>query len=205
MRKFEQPTLNFTTYTEVLFNILLVFLVIITLSKIASKNESDPALAPNVMYQIVMDWPGESKTDMDLWSKDPQGRLVGFNRREGGENSLFSLAHDDLGSRNDTTSDKVVIKANQEIVSVRGTVEGEYVVNGHCYLKEPNSPAEKVTCKLVKVKPFKEFQLKEREFKVSGDEHTFFRFKVDEKGDVIDLNELPQKIVSMNKEADVGQ
>lgn len=221
MKKFEQPTLNFTTFTEVLFNILLVFVIIMSLSKV-KRDSGDPSLAPNVMYQLVMDWDGKSKTDLDLWSKDPAGKIVGFNNREGGENSLFSLAHDDLGAKNDSvsilnmlpnlsggsttpTKPSVVIEVNQEIISLRGTKEGEYVVNGHCYNRHgETAPLPlKATCKLVKIKPFKEIRTVEREFKKDGDEVTFFRFKVDVDGNIYDVSELPQKIVSLNREADV--
>lgn len=239
IKLFSEPSLNFTSFTDVLFNFLLVFIIIITLLKV--KQDATPSLPPNVMYQLVMDWEGSSKTDMDLWAKDSQGKLVGFNNREGGENSLFSLAHDDLGSRNDvinipstqpslnnsivptppnsfdsssdpnlstlpkSVTDAKVVLVNQEIISMRGTREGEYVVNGHCYSKSPNTPPDKVRCKLVKIKPFKEIKSIERVFKTNGDEITFFRFKVDKDGNVLEVNELPQKIVTLNKEADVDE
>lgn len=235
------PVLNFTTYSEILLQILLVFLVIMSLSRIAKQNEADPALAQNVVYQVFMDWEGESATDMDLWAKDPTGNIVGFNNREGGENSLFSLAHDDLGNKNDVVTsvssvaesmgvsppqlpgmvtpplavpsgpsvssvppNAPVVKVNQEIISFRAMKEGEYVINGHCYAKKPMSKPDKVKCKLIKIKPFKEVKVIEREFKVNGDEITFFRFKVDKDGNILEVNELPDKFVQLNKQADVG-
>jgi hypothetical protein len=189
-------------FIDVLFILLCVFISISSLLKHAQK-ESEASISANVLYQVIMDWEGTSKTDMDLWSKDPQGHIVGFNNREGGEGSLFSLAHDDLGSKNDQTKDKNVVAVNQEIISIRGAIEGEYVANGHAYAKNQEEGTLKVTCKLVKIKPFKEIIKVEREFKAHGDEVTFFRFKFDKEGVVIDTNELPQKFVTLNKGEEV--
>lgn len=232
MKTSDAPALNMTTYVEVLMQILLVYVVIISLSVVSQKNQSDPALSQNVVYQVFMDWDGESATDMDLWAKDPTKNIVGFNNREGGENSLFSLAHDDLGNKNDVISNvqsmigpmalpgstpqplpnpptvppnAPVVKVNQEVISFRAMKEGEYSVNGHCYAKKPMSAPDKVKCKLVKIKPFKEIKVIEREFKVNGDEITFFRFKVDKDGNVLEVNELPDKFVSLKKDGDTGE
>ena len=202
MKTFSENTFNFATFVDVLFNFLLVFIVIITLVRI-KKDDQEPSVSQNVMYQLLMDWNGESATDMDLWARDATGRIVGFNNREGGENSLFSLAHDDLGSRNDVIDPKnksVVVKVNQEIISLRGTKEGEYVANVHCYRKDEKDTAPiTVTCRLVKIKPFKEIIKIERVIKLTGDEETFFRFSFNKDGEIVSTNELPQKFVSLNK------
>lgn len=154
------------------------------------KDNKDPSISPNVVYQIIMDWPGESKSDVDLWMLDPQGHLVGFKSREGGEGSLCSLAHDDLGARNDQFNKSETVKVNQEIISIRGLVPGEYIVNCHYYAKSENLP-EKITAKLVKIKPFKEVITTDRVLLKNGDEKTFFRFKVDADNNILETNELP--------------
>lgn len=185
-------------FIDVLFILLCVFVSISSLLKHAQK-EAEASVSANVLYQVIMDWEGASKTDMDLWTKDPQGHVVGFNNREGGEGSLCSLAHDDLGARNDQTTDKSVVQVNQEIISIRGALNGEYTANGHCYAKDQAEGSLKVKCRLVKIKPFKEIISVEREFKSNGDEVTFFRFKFDRDGNIENTNELPQKFVTLNK------
>lgn len=188
-------------FIDVLVFLVIIFISISSLLKYASK-EAEASISANVVYQVIMDWKGESKTDMDLWAKDPQGHTVGFNNREGGEGSLMSLAHDDLGARNDTVNNGKILQVNQEIISLRGAVEGEYIVNGHTYAKDIGEPFILVSCKLVKIKPFKEIIKVERTFKQNGDEQTFFRFKVDKDGNIGDTSELPQKFVSLNKQVE---
>ena len=58
------------------------------------------------------------------------------------------------------------------------------------YSKSDEEPI-KATIKLIKIKPFKEVVVKEREFIAVGDEKTAFRFKTDENGNIIEVNELP--------------
>lgn len=196
MREFEKSKLNFTSFTDILFNFLLVFVAIVSLIKV--KNNGDPAFMQNAVYQIVMEWPGTSKSDIDLWAQDPFGRLVGFKNREGGEGSLFALNRDDLGDRTEKGAGGNVIPINEEIISLRGTFEGEYIVNGHCYAKKENGP-ETIKVKLIKVKPFKEIVKKEREFTLDGDEKTFFRFRVDKDGNITETNELQQIITQADE------
>lgn len=199
MRNYQDAKFNLIPFVDYLFNILLIFVMIISLSNISSKkNQGDPAFQQNVIYQIVMDWDGNSPADIDLWAKDPGEHIVGFNRREGGEGSLISLAHDCLGKENNMTEDKSkTFLANQEIISLRGTLEGEYIVNGFLYAKKSEPNEIKVGCKLIQVKPFKEIIKTERILKTNGDEQTFFRFKVDKDGKIVETNELPQRIAHL--------
>lgn len=203
MKKYRQVRPNLIPFVDYHTNILLVFILILAFSSITKKT-ADESLSANVVYQLVMDWPGESQSDVDLWAKDPAGHIVGFNNREGGDGSLISLAHDDLGSRNDLANkDKAgeVIRVNQEIISIRGLLPGEYIVNAHDYRHYPNEEPIKVTCKLVKIKPFKEIITKEIILNIAGDEKTFFRFVVDSENNISETNFLEQKIIQQQHQA----
>lgn len=182
-----------TPFLDALFLILMVFVILIT----KPRKDSDTSATQNVIYQIVMDWDGKSKTDMDLWSKDPSGNITGFKNREGGEGSLFALAQDDRGAETDKRPDGSVVEVNQEIISIRGTKEGEYIVNGYVYMREEKDL--KVTCKLVQIKPYKEIKTIERVFSKVGDEQTFFRFTLSDKGVVTDTNELPGQVAKFDE------
>ena len=161
------------------------------LIKSKSENESNAYRQQNAIYLIVLNWSGNA--DIDLWTKDPGNHTIGFSNREGGNGSLVSLNRDCLGA---VTSEKAegqdvpVNPVNEEIVSVRGISQGEYIVNSHAYaLKDAGST--KTTVKLIKNKPYKVIIEKEFTFSATGEEHTFFRFTLDKEGNVIDLNELP--------------
>jgi len=159
------------------------------------KTKSRP---PNVLYEVVLTWNGESNDDLDLYVRAASGHVVSFNNREGGQGSLISLDHDALGkSRNNTLSNEqgVVVNFNEEIVSFRGVSKGENVVTVHVYNKRDEKPT-KAKIKLIKIKPFKEVIIKEREFTATGEEKTAFRFTTDQNGEIIDINELPANLVN---------
>lgn len=86
---------------------------------------ADDAAAPppgNVIIAIT--WP-EGDTDVDLWLMGP-GEInpVGYSNKGG---LLFNLLRDDLGDSPDATP------LNYENAYTRGIIEGEYIVNVHCY------------------------------------------------------------------------
>jgi len=86
----------------------------------ASQSDADPP--GNVVVAIT--WP-EGDIDVDLWVTGP-GELnpVGYSNKGG---VLFNLLRDDLGSLPDATP------LNYENAYSRGLLEGEYIVNVHCY------------------------------------------------------------------------
>lgn len=179
------------SFVDILFSFLFVLICILFLLKTQSENE--PFLKPNVVFQLVMDWSGDNQDDVDIWYSDPKQRIVGFKRREGGEGSLASLSHDDLGARNDLDTHGNIIEINQEIINIRGIIEGEHVVNAHMYNKKFSGPT-KISIKLIKIKPYQEIFSREKVLEKDNDEITFFRFTLDKDGKVIDLNELPSII-----------
>ena len=152
---------------------------------------------PNVLYEVILTWDGESEDDLDLYVRAASGHTVAFNNREGGQGSLISLDHDALGKhRNNSLAqgqEGTVVNYNEEVVSFRGIVEGENIVTVHVYAKRDDKPT-KGTIKLIKIKPFKEVVVKEREFTATGDEKIAFRFKTDKDGNILDINELPANL-----------
>ena len=130
MRRF----FSFRPFIDVLFCCLLMLVAILFLLKTEEKKTK--ARPPNVLYEVVLTWDGESNDDLDLYVQAASGHTVSFNNREGGQGSLISLDHDALGkSRNNTLnngSDGVVVNYNEEVVSFRGVVEGENIVSIIC-------------------------------------------------------------------------
>jgi len=180
---------NIIPFLDVILSMLMVFICIVMLMRI-TKSNTEAAFQQQAIYLVVMQWQGND--DMDLWARDPVGRLVGFNRREGGEGSLFSLNRDNLGARVTEVDEEgnVTTALNEEIVGIRGTFEGEYCINGMVYSKREPTPTT-VTMRLFKVKPYTELMTKTFTLERAGDEHTFFRFVVDKEGAVTEFSELP--------------
>ena len=182
---------SFRPFIDVLFCCLLMLVAILFLLK--TEEEKTKSRPPNVLYEVVLTWDGESNDDLDLYVRAASGHVVSFNNREGGQGSLISLDHDALGkARNNSLQDEEgkVVNFNEEIVSFRGVTKGENIVTVHVYSKQDEKPIS-ATIKLIKIKPFREVVVKERQFDTTGDEKTAFRFKTDENGQVIEVNELP--------------
>ncbi len=192
MRRF----FSFRPFIDVLFCCLLMLVAILFLLK--TEEEKTKSRPPNVIYQVILTWDGESKDDLDLYVQSASGHVVCFNNREGGDGSLVSLDHDALGIRNNflpKDQQGVISKFHEEIVSFRGIVSGENIVTVHVYSKRDEQPI-KASIKLIKIKPFKEIVVKEKFFEATGQEKTAFRFKTDAEGNILDINELPAKLVN---------
>ena len=188
---------SFRPFIDVLFCCLLMLVAILFLLK--TEEEKIKTRPPNVIYEVVLTWDGESEDDLDLYVRSAAGHIACFNRREGGQGSLISLDHDALGKRrNNSLAEGVegrVANFNEEIVSFRGVTEGENIVTVHVYSKrDENSTA--ATIKLIKIKPFKEVITKERVFTTTGQQETAFRFITDKNGVIIDVNELSANLVN---------
>ena len=182
---------TFKPFIDVLFCCLLMLIAILFLLK--SEEEKIKTRPPNVIFEVILTWAGESEDDLDLYVRAASGHTVAFNNREGGEGSLISLDHDALGKRRNNSLEVgiagTVVSFNEEVVSFRGVTEGENVVTVHVYAKRDEEPI-KGTIKLVRIKPFKEIVVKSKEFTMTGQELTAFRFKTDKDGNILDINEL---------------
>tara|TARA_B100001559_G_scaffold302530_1_gene290367 strand:- start:1964 stop:2560 length:597 start_codon:yes stop_codon:yes gene_type:complete len=187
---------TFKPFIDVLFCCLLMLVAILFLLK--TEEEKTKMRPPNVIYEVILTWDGESNDDLDLYVQAATGHVACFNNREGGQGSLISLDHDALGkSRNNSLAngqEGTVINYNEEVVSFRGVTAGENIVTVHVYSKPDDEPI-KGTIKLIKIKPYKEVIVKERTFTLTGEELTAFRFKTDAQGNVLEVNELPAKLV----------
>jgi len=193
MRKF----FSFRPFIDVLFCCLLMLVAILFLLK--TEEEKTKSRPPNVIYEIILTWDGNSEDDFDIYVQSASGHKVSFNRREGGEGSLISLDHDALGKRRNNSLEEgqegTVVSFNEEVVSFRGVTAGENIVTVHVYSKRDDLPT-KAKIKLIKIKPFKEIVVREKVFEATGQEKTAFRFTTDKDGNILDINELPANLVN---------
>ena len=138
-----------TAFLDILFNTLLGFVALFFLAFIQmnpKEEENKKNIEAKAEFVITFTWNSEHDDDVDAYVEDPQGHLVMFKRREDG---LMHLDRDDLGHRNDiiqSGEETIQYAENQEIVTIRGIIEGEYTVNIHMYLKKhPNATTVKIT------------------------------------------------------------
>ena len=89
----------------------------------------------------------------------------------------------------------VTSAARQEIVTLRGLVAGEYVVNAHYYESRNQLPVD-ATVTVVKINPQAEIVFNgTQQIGAKGEERTLVRFVIDDNGQVLDVNTRPKPIV----------
>ncbi len=200
-------------FYDMLFNMLIAFVFCFIVALLAMNPKSSKAgdIPAKAEYILTLAWPDHDPNDIDTWVRNPAGEVVWFRRREAG---LMHLDRDDRGSSNASIvvdGRRIETKFRQEVVTLRGVVPGEYVVNAHYYESkqadkagEPVSSAYDaklgqpvdVTLTVVRVNPRAEvvFQGQQR-LRKRGDEATLVRFSVKPDGSVAGINTLPAQLV----------
>ena len=175
---------NLDPFTDLLFNILLgfTFLFFITIlfinpiSKLGNINLK-------AEYIITVDWEDNLQDDVDLWVQDPNGEIVSYLKKDAG---WLHLDRDDQGVVNDKViinGKEVIYPINREVVTLRGIIPGEYIINLYLY---DNKSMKPVNAKIIieKVNPslklvfFKDVILQQKDTEL-----TIARFHLDSAGD----------------------
>ena len=162
-----------------------------------------------------MEWDHDQPDDIDLYVQDPTENKVHF--RLPIVNFMY-LDKDDLGYANDIVKnvDGTVSKVNinREVVTIRGIIAGEYIINAHYYssrewtrlgnmvtnvtdissrkVKDKVKPLT-VKIELHRVDPYKIMWVGEKKFFRKGQEETFVRFTIDPDGNQIGSFEYGEK------------
>ena len=144
---------------------------------------------------VTTTWGDGLKDDIDTWVEAPDGEVVWYRNPDGG---LLHLDRDDRGTENDTLLvDGVAVTnpLNQEVVTVRGLVPGDYVVNVHRYHASDGNVLP-VEVNVVKVNPvLKVVFYGTVELPAQGNERTAVRFTVAQDGSVSGINTLQKNLV----------
>ncbi len=181
-------------FIDILFNTLLCFVVFFTLALIHMKKEDADSATQGIEFEahvmIVATWPGEYGDDIDLYIKDPQGGLVFFRQKN---NKIMHLDRDDMGTVGEFSNEQDRFYNNREVVTIRQSVPGEFIVNAHVYRKSSYGPVP-VTIKIMKIRPFKTVHDSVVVLDYSGQEKTACRFTVKENGTITNINQLPARI-----------
>ncbi|MGI9229304.1 MAG: hypothetical protein ACR2P9_05540 [Gammaproteobacteria bacterium] len=196
MRKRRTPYQS-DPFTDLLFNALLGFTFLFLVAIMFMNPEAKSGIIdPKAEYILTVTWEDNSPDDIDTWVEDPDGRVIWFRNPEAG---LLHLDRDDRGLLNDViliNGEEVQNPLNQEVVTLRGVVKGEYVVNLHYYASETNRPVN-VNVRLVKVNPALEIVYYDTvTLDKAGDEKTVLRFRINFDGKISNINFLPKQLVS---------
>lgn len=184
-------------FYDMLFNMLIAFVfcfvvAMLSFNPLTRKAGDVPAKAE---FIVTISWPDNNPNDIDAWVLEPTGKVLWFRQRDAG---MLHLDRDDRGSKNNSlivNGREIANPIRQEIVTLRGLVPGEYVVNAHYYESRDQLPVD-VSVAVVKVNPQAEIVYNSTvQIPVRGDERTLVRFTLNDRGDVTDLNTRPLTIV----------
>lgn len=174
-----------TSFTDLLFNILvgivMLFFMSLLLVKIEDVKKAD--VKALTQYMVVATWDPESEDDIDLYVQNPQGVTVCYYALSGG---LMYLDDDDLG----TTKDIVVIdgietliKSNHEVIYIKSIIPGEYTINVHAYTKKTANPTT-ITIEFYGFEPYRLIEKKTITLEIRGQEETIVRVTFDKEGNI---------------------
>ncbi len=194
---------TFVPFTDILLNVLMGFAIMVFIAFALLRPEMMTGKVDlNAEYLITVTWPDNHPDDIDTYVEDPAGNIVWYRNLEAG---LLSLDRDDRGLFRDTlvlNGERIQNPLNQENVTMRGIVPGEYVVNVHHYLAN-GVDRVRVTVKVERLNPVLEvvyygiLGLDHR-----GDEKTAIRFTLDADGAHSGLNDRFKSLTQLVRRAD---
>ncbi len=190
-------------FTDLLFNVLIGFAFLFIIAFILiNPVEDTKKIDSKAEFMIMMEWDDDSVYDIDLWMQDPLKNIAGFPNKEAG---WLHLDRDDLGQANDIITmfdgETKVVMQNREIMTIRGILAGEYIVNTHFYSAKASPYKIKpidVHVTVVKINPYKEVHAGMVTLKSPGAEQTLIRFKVNKDGDIVSKNKLQKNLAGMH-------
>lgn len=184
-------------FYDMLFNMLIAFVFCFVIALLAFNPQARKAgdVPAKAEFMVTVAWPDGNPNDVDTWVMEPGGKTLWFRQRDAG---MLHLDRDDRGAKNNSVlvnGQSYTSAIRQEIVTLRGIVPGEYVVNAHYYDSSDQQPVD-VTVTVVKVNPQAEIVFTgTQQIPRKGDERTLVRFTLDAAGQVLALSTNPKTIV----------
>jgi hypothetical protein len=187
---------TFVPFTDILFNALLGFAVMLFIAFALIKPDDKVGnINVKAEYLITVTWPDNLPDDIDTYVRDPQDNIVWYNTLDRG---FLHLDRDDRGEYLDqvmVNGEKVTFPLNQETVTLRGVIPGEYTVNVYNFLN-PSGRTVPVSVKLEKLNPtVKVVYYESMNLMGVGDEKTAVRFTLDNDGNFSNLNTIQDSLV----------
>lgn len=201
-------------FTDLLFNLVIGFVYLfviafILINPVAKKGDVEK----KAEYIVVIEWNHEYNDDIDLWIKDPAGNIVSFLTKSSG---LMNLEKDDLGTSNDsivTNGDTKTIFLNREVVTLRGTIPGEYEVMAHVYNRKfttykgsarQDLPGD-ILVSVIKINPYFEAYTSKRPYIETGQNISLVRFSVADNNAYLGHNENPSDFITRKGTSGIGR
>ena len=196
-RRFTRQGSTNDAFTDLLFNTLLgfAFMFLIAFILMAEPNKQGNVTV-KAEFLITINWPDGHPDDIDVLVEDPSGVVLWFDNKDTG---TMHLDRDDRGAVQDQmmiNGKMVTNPINQESVSVRAWIPGEYVVNILHYNANYNEPVP-VSVKVEKLNPVVTLvYYGVHSLNRAGMEVTATRFVLDNSGAVASTSGLPKALLT---------
>lgn len=182
-------------FIDLLFNALLGFTFLFLVAVMfVNPDARKGRVNLKAEYIISVTWPEHLPDDIDLWVQDPIGDTVSYLRKEAG---WLHLDRDDRGEINDTIivdGQELVYPINQEVVTIRGIIPGEYTVNLYYYTASNPAPVEALV-KVEKINPtLQTVYVRRVTLHRQDEEQTVVRFTLDRDGRAHDIHQLAKRL-----------
>jgi hypothetical protein len=140
--------------------VVCVLLAMMLVSVFDEPKPSAGVLTPKAEFLAELTWDDGSSSDVDLYARGPDGRVVFFGSRK---TEVMFLDNDNVGSGNGE------IKDRREIVTVRAIAPGNYVFGAHAYRLAAPTTAK---LRVVKLNPYSVVSERAVTFDTQGQERT---------------------------------
>lgn len=176
--------------------LFIILMMVISQTKLMAIESKKTDIKNKAEFLITLTWEDNSADDVDIWLEDPLHNVLFFRNKE---IPSAHLDRDDLGLVNDTiimpNGEKVANYKNQEIVTIRNIIAGEWVVNIHMYRKNETDPTP-VEVKIDKLNPgFETLVLKRYVMAKFWEEITVCRLTMSSQGDIVGMDDLYKKLI----------
>ncbi len=181
-------------YMNIAMSALLLF-VLAFISITVKLNKNEEGIQPKADFLITLDWNPKDNVDIDLWVRDPNGKLVSFMNKS--ITGMF-LDRDDTGIQHDTIQNrdgsKTVIEINQEVMTVRGFIPGKYTIAAHYY---SGKIPQNLSISILKLQPF-QYVYKKSDIPIQsqGQEVTLLTMEISKDGKIVSTNSDPDFFVN---------
>jgi hypothetical protein len=196
-RRFTRQVKSNDAFTDLLFNTLLGFAFMFLIAFILiAKPDKQGNVTVKAEFLITVSWPDGHPDDIDVLVEDPNGKILWFDNKDTG---TMHLDRDDRGAAQDQmeiNGKMVVNPINQESVSVRSWIPGEYVVNVLHYKANYAEPLA-VSVKVEKLNPVVTLvYYGKHQLSRAGMEVTATRFVLDGSGAVTSTSGLQKPLLT---------
>lgn len=147
-------------FLDMAMTVVCVLLAMMLISVFSDPKPAAGVLTPKAEFLIEMTWDDGSASDVDLYAKGPDGKIVFFGSRK---TEVMFLDTDNTGNGNGSVADR------REVVTVRAIEPGSWVFNAHAYrLAGPVN----IKLRVIKLNPYSVVSERAVTFDTQGQERT---------------------------------